>query len=221
MISVNQQTIKNLYWEKGYTVPDIAKRINISSWALYNFMDRHKIGRRDRSQTSFLLSRNKPRFIINNTLTASQEKLKIAGVMLYWAEGTLLHNTVDFTNSNSNMVRLFLKFLREICGISEKRLRVYLYCYSYQKVEDLLNYWHKVTGIPLSQFTKPYIREGNINSSLRKLPYGLIHVRYNDKQLLEIIKQWIDEYIVWTGTQVAKGGRLCKRSVLPKGRMEK
>ncbi len=218
---MNQRTVNTLYWGRGYAVPDIAKRLNISSWALYNFMDKYKIARRNRSQTSFLLNRNKPQFIINNALTTSQEKLKIAGVMLYWAEGTLLGNTVDFTNSNSDMVRLFLKFLREICGISERRLRVYLYCYSYQKVEDLLCYWRKVTGIPLSQFTKPYIRKGNINSSLRKLPYGLIHVRYNDKRLLEIIKQWIDEYIDWTGTQVAKGGRLCKRSVLPKGRMEK
>ncbi len=26
---------------------------------------------------------------------------------------------------------------------------------------------------------------------------------------------------IWAGTQVAKGGRLCKRSVMPKGMMEK
>jgi len=53
----------------------------------------------------------------------------------------------------------------------------------------------KATGVPLSQFTKPYVRIGNPNTSERKLLYGLIHVRYNDKKLLEKIKAWIHEYI--------------------------
>jgi hypothetical protein len=29
------------------------------------------------------------------------------------------------------------------------------------------------------------------------------------------------EFNIWAGTQVAKGGRLCNRSVMPKGVMEK
>ena len=63
------------------------------------------------------------------------------------------------------------------------------------KAADLKKYWHSVTNISLSQFTKPYIRKGNSNLSKRKLLYGLVHIRYNDKKLLETIKYWIDEYI--------------------------
>ena len=71
-------------------------------------------------------------------------------------------------------------------------------------------YWHRITHIPVEQFTKPYIRKGNLNLSQRKLPYGLIHIRYNDKRLLELIKNWIDEYTKWAGGGVANRTRLCK-----------
>jgi len=131
--------------------------------------------------------------------------------MLYWAEGTLKGNTVDFVNSNPLMVKIFLNFLRHICGVDESRLRVYLYAYSNQNIDELRRYWKNVTAIKISQFTKPYVRIGNPNFSRHKLPHGLVHIRYNDKRLLALITSWIDEFYR-VGTQVAKGGRLSKGS---------
>jgi len=163
-------------------------------------MDRYNINRRGHSEASYLSNRLKPKFREKHILSFADSKLKIAGIMLYWAEGTFIGNTVDFTNSNPDMIRLFLKFLRNVCGVSENRLRVYLYGYSYHDVEELKKYWGKITGIPLSQFTKPYIRKDNPNFSNRKLPHGLTHIRYNDKRLLFLIKNWIEEYIKRAGT---------------------
>lgn len=156
----------------------------------------------------FAANRNKPQYKIKRSLTNREKQLKIAGIMLYWAEGTFNGNTVDFTNSNAEMIKIFLKFLRKICGINEERLRVYLYAYEHQNISELQDYWHTVTNIKLSQFTKPFIRKNNLNVTKRKLPYGLVHIRYNDKKLLGSLKSWIDNYICWTGTQVAKGDRL-------------
>jgi len=213
--------VKSLYWDNELNLTEIAKKLSVSYWSLYNFMNKNNIPRRSTFGSNYVANKIKPQFKIRDILTIYDEKLKIAGIMLYWSEGTLLHNTVDFSNSNPEMVKIFLKFLREICGISEERLRVYLYAYSYQDIDKIKQYWHKIIRIPLKQFTKPYIRKNNLNLSNRKLPYGLVHIRYNDKRLLEVIKNWIDEYVNWAGTQVAKGGRLSKGSVLPKGRMEK
>ncbi|MDD5518416.1 MAG: hypothetical protein PHV98_03590 [Candidatus Omnitrophica bacterium] len=188
-------------------------------------MDKNNISRRLPSEINYVINKNKPQFKIRDELEEKGQGLKIAGIMLYWAEGTLRGKTVDFVNSNPDMVKIFLKFLREICGINERRLRLYLYTYSQLDLKDTMNYWRKVTGIPINQFTKPYVREGNPNLSKRKLPYGLVHIRYNDKRLLETINSWIESYrkviLIRVGTQVAKGGRLCNRSVMPKGVMEK
>jgi len=218
---MDPNTIKSLYWEKEYNVGEIADKLNISIWSLYNFMNKHNIERRDRSKASYVSNRLKPHFEVHNHLSEEDEKLKIAGIMLYWAEGTLKGNTVDFANSNPHMVRVYLKFLRKICGIKEERLRVYLYAYSHHNMDEVKTYWSKITCISEGQFTKPYVRSGNPNLSNRKLPYGLVHIRYNDKRLLGLIHSWIDEYIHRAGTQVAKGDRLYKSSVLPKGEMEK
>ena len=218
-LTVNR--VRYLYWDKEYNMKEIADMYNLSLWSIHSFMKKSAILRRSNSETNFLLNKSKPQFVVKDKLDVSGEILKTAGIMLYWAEGTLTGNTVDFVNSNPEMVKIFLSFLREICGIKEERLRVYLYAYSYQDIQKLKKYWNRVTGISLSQFTKPYIREGNSNLSNRKLEYGLVHIRYNDKRLLELIRSWIIEYTLWAGTQVAKGDRLCKRSVPSKDGMEK
>ena len=218
---ISKEKISTLYWKDNYDVAQIARKLDVSFWRIYSFMNKSGIPRRSRSLASYVVNKDKPKFVISQSLNEAGNMLKIAGVMLYWAEGTLSHNTVDFANSNAEMIKIFLKFLREICGIKEERLRVYLYAYAYQDIESLKSYWHRVTDIPVAQFTKPYIRNGNLNLSQRKLPYGMVHIRYNDKQLLDLIGSWINEYVQWAGTQVAKGDRLSKGSVLPKGRMEK
>ncbi|MBL7081252.1 MAG: hypothetical protein ISS44_01610 [Candidatus Omnitrophica bacterium] len=207
--TLDRNRIKELYWDKKYNVKEIAKRLGVSPWTMYNSMNKYKIARRNRSEANYIANRYKPQFMTKDNLILEEEYLKIAGVMLYWAEGTLKGDTVDFANSNPEMIRIFLRFLREICGVKEARLRIYLYAYSYQDIEAVKLYWHKATEVSLSQFTKPYIRKGNPNLSQRKLPYGLIHIRYNDKRLLGLIKTWIDEYIKnWVGAGVANRTRL-------------
>ena len=192
-VSINR--VNDLYWKEGLNTREVARELDISIWALYGFMEKNNIRRRSQSETSFKLHGDKPRFILKDDLDAKDEKLKIAGIMLYWAEGARGGNTVDFANSDPQMIRLFLKFLRRICGVKEERLRVYLYVYAKSSVDAAKEYWHNVTGIPMLQFTKPYVREGNQNLSNRKLPHGTVHIRYNDTRLLQTIGGWIKEYI--------------------------
>ncbi len=113
--------------------------------------------------------------------------------MLYMAEGTKRGGVVDFTNSDSRLIAVFLAFLRRICGISESRLRAHLYAYADQDLEQLHRFWSEHTGIPRGQFIKPYVRSLTPNVSHRKMALGLLHVRYSDTRLLELIHQWSEE----------------------------
>ena len=215
---LNSKTVKQLYWKKNYNVNEISKKLDISVWSLYDFMNRNNISRRSYSEASYVANRGKPQFKIKNELSIQEQKLKVAGIMLYWAEGTSGGSTVDFANSSPQMVKVFLRFLREICGADNKRLRIYLYAYQYQNINKLKSYWSYLTGVPLSQFTKPYVRIGNANISGRKLLYGLVHVRYNDKKLLETIRTWINEYISKVCGEVPKrpNGPDCEERSVPK-----
>jgi hypothetical protein len=197
---LNLHTVRNMYESQNLTVKEISERLGLSFWKVYSFMNKHEITRKNRVLASFNAYKSKPQFEIKRSLTETDTNLKIAGLMLYWAEGTLLGNTVDLANSNPEIIKIFMRFLREICGVKEERLRIYVYAYEHQDITSIMHFWSKITNVPLTQFTKPFIRKDNVNLSKRILPYGLIHVRYNDKKLLCSLKCWLDDFVRWAGT---------------------
>ncbi len=189
--------VKNDYYQLGLSVREIAAKNNVSIDAAYYFFRRHCLKRRGSAENNFLrFEKKQPSFLIKKALSANLLKLKIAGTMLYWAEGSKWsgEKIVDFANSDPQMISLFMSFLREVCGIDDSKIRIYLYCHSNYNSQELIDYWSDITKIPKQQFTKPYIKESITNSKQNKMFHGLIHVRYNDKKLLILIRQWIKEY---------------------------
>lgn len=161
---------------------------------VYQIMRKEGIPRRSGSEANYR-RRGEPSFKFKDALSPQEEQLHIAGVMLYWGEGTKKGKTVDFSNSDPQMVRVFVKFLREVCRVSEERLRAMVYCHSHQKADDLEEYWSQTTEIPRTQFIKAYIREGNPHKSGRVMEHGLIKIRYHDKRLLQKLMEWKDEIV--------------------------
>lgn len=124
-------------------------------------------------------------YSVQSNLSAEQEQLKLAGLMLYWGEGSKRDkSTVDFANSDPKMISIFLRFLREIYQVTEDRLRVLVYCYANQSTDELIAFWSQLTTIPSSQFSRPYVRSDFRKEQIGRMPYGLVHVRYSDQRLL-------------------------------------
>lgn len=196
------EKIKDFYYKKGYSAREVGEFFGKSTSRIYDFMRKHGLKRRSPVETNNLAyERKPPSFRLKNNLTLEEEKLKIAGIMLYWAEGSknlgkqVRGGTIDLANSEPKMIQLFLKFLREICGIDESRLRVKLYCYANQNINLIKKYWSKITDISLKQFTKPYVREDFSLDKMDKMKYGLAHITYSDKKLFLQIKDWINQYL--------------------------
>ncbi len=196
---MSKNVVERLYHQEKLSASKIAERLNTTVWSVLGFMARNKIPRRSFKEANEIFFQNQPlTFSIKKDLTLKEKELKIAGVFLYWAEGGKPSNnhrnwTVDLANSDPKMISLFLKFLREICRIKEEKLSVQLYCYADQNVEELKNYWTKITKIPKEKFIKPYVRQ-DFKLDGRKMLYGLVHIRYCDKKLLFQIDSWINEY---------------------------
>jgi len=187
--------IRSLYYDKQMSIAQIARHLGVSIDATFYFFRHHNLKRRGKKeQQAAAFSRKPLSFKLKNKLTVSDKELKSLGVTLYWGEGYKAGETVDFANSDPAMIRVFLNFLRKICGIDKSRLRVYMYCYSNQHPDDLIVYWSGITAIPIQQFTKPYIRHDYQLGKEDKMRYGLIHIRYGDKKLWQILIKWIDEY---------------------------
>lgn len=95
--------IRKLYYDKKYSLKEIAKELDISFWQSYDFMRRSKIYRRNRLEAGYLASKDKPQFSIKSNLSIAEEKLKTAGIMLYWVKGILRGNNDIFKIFKNNL----------------------------------------------------------------------------------------------------------------------
>lgn len=190
------ERVKALYYEQKLSARQIAQNLGVSLDAVYYFMRHHRLARRSVSENDAIrFAAKKPTFKLVDAMTPELEKLKIMAVMLYWAEGAKrsLYN-IDFANSDPLMVTIFARFLREICGVTESKLRSCIYCYANQDVLELTEFWSELTKIPKNQFTKPYVRQDFDIRKKDRMRYGLLHVRYCDKKLMAVLLKWIGEY---------------------------
>jgi predicted DNA-binding protein YlxM (UPF0122 family) len=159
-ISKNKLAQIKKYYSSGYCAKDIANELGVSIHAVYYFLRKHNIDRRGREEAKNLsYERQDASYTLKKNLSSHEKKLKVAGIMLYWGEGSKWagEKIIDFANSDLGMIKVFLNFLRKICGVKEEKLRVYLYCYSNQNPSKLIDYWSKQTNISKKQFTKPYM----------------------------------------------------------------
>ncbi len=188
--------IKTLYCDEKLSMREISEKLGVNIDTVVYFMRKNKIPRRSLKEANALLFKNKKlSFKENNTLSFIEEQLKLAGLILYWGEGykTIKSHGIDFANSDPDMVAIFVKFLRVIYRVDEKRFRILLYCYANQDIKSLIRFWSKLTGIPKKQFSKPYVRK-DFKENGRKMKYGMVHIRYADKKLFLSIMESVEEF---------------------------
>jgi len=199
--TIDPETIRTLYEVERLGFREVALRLGVTPWQVYRVMRQHGIVRRHGTEQNYATYKTKPQFVLNINLSPTEEQLRIAGTMLYLAEGAKTGKTVDSANSDPELIKIFVAYLRRICGVAESRLRVLLYAYADQDVEQLKAFWSRVTHIPPGQFIKPYVRPLTPNRTGRKMVFGLVHIRYNDSRLLRQILAWGKELPrVWAGT---------------------
>jgi|SRR3989344_1574993 len=196
-LSPKQQHEAARLYRSGLSAQQVADHFNISLDASYYALRRLKVKRRTAKETNSIRFEAKPlSYNLKTRLTKEEKQLKISAVMLYWAEGYKVgRNTVDFANSDPDMVVIFWKFLSEICRVERKRVRLHLYAYEGQDIQNLIRFWCELLDLPKHHFIKPYIKKA-ATQGLRgpRMVHGLVHIRYCDTKLLRQILQWIEEY---------------------------
>lgn len=174
---------------------------------------------RNKSQTTEAVKRrnkiknNAKKFVKN----ISQNDLFFLGVALYWAEGykrvkkvrgrEVTSHPVSLTNSDPNLIKIFLRFLREICLVQEGAIKADIRIFEHQNENTLLNFWSDITDIPTYRFGKTYY--GVSKSSLGKrpfniLPFGTIQIRVNNTNLFHMIMGWIEGVATSRGSSVVE-----------------
>lgn len=198
MASLREEQLKEAarLYLSGLSMQQVATHLEVSIDAVVYALRKQQVQRRTTQQTNAIRFEAKElSYSIKKNLSEREERLKLAAIMLYWAEGYKVgKNCVDFANSDVDTAIIFKKFLTEICQVNESRIRCYLYCYEGQDIPTIRKFWSEELGIPESQFTKPYVKRANPGPRGPRMYNGLVHIRYCDTKLLRQILIWIDEY---------------------------
>lgn len=135
----------------------------------------------------------------------SKRDLFMVGISLYWAEGykrpvirngkPRTYHSVRITNSDPSLIKTYMRFLREICGVAEEKISANVRMFDHQDEAYLLDFWQKIVKIPHSQFKKS-TKFISISSQRKRpfniLPYGTIQITVNDTSLYHKIMGWIE-----------------------------
>ncbi len=172
----------------GWTMPDIAVHLRVSRSSV-SLWTRHvpvqlgprRLGprrpnaleRRKAAEIADLLEAGRARIG-----ALSERDLLIAGTALYAGEGSKTGQRVVFTNSDPAMMVLFCAWLRRFFEIDERRLRMSLYLHQGLDLSAAEEFWSKVTGIPVSQFSAPYRAVPDAGIRHNKHQHGCASVRY-------------------------------------------
>lgn len=132
----------------------------------------------------------------------SNRELWLIGIALYWAEGSKSkeHNTsvgISFSNSDPNMIYIFIEWLRRCLGIDDKDIITSLYIHELHKhrTKDILDIWGKKINKPLSFFKYVYYKKNKIKTNRKNtgdLYIGLLRVNIKaSSDLNRKITGWI------------------------------
>jgi predicted transcriptional regulator len=198
LLGVPKSTLS--YWLKDLVISKIAQgKINKRAYE----KSIKSLIKRNKNQT--FLARERAEKIKKE---AKQEFLKffkdplfIAGVSLYWAEGYKkgAHGSkwksVDFANSDPEMIKIMMKFFRKFCEVEENRFRIQLISHPNINLNKAIEFWSIKTNISRKQFIKTSSKISIYSKGKRDkktLTNGTVHIRISDVKLFFRIIGWIE-----------------------------
>ncbi len=104
--------------------------------------------------------------------------------MLYWAEGGKTDGAMKFTNTDPELILMFVSLLRKYYEIDERRLRVGLLVHYYHNRSKTRQFWSEKLQIPEAQFWKIYLkpRSGKKKNYKRNF-YGICNLHYSSSAI--------------------------------------
>lgn len=102
---------------------------------------------------------------------------------LYWGEGAKSKNSAQMSNSDINVLRSFIKFLKKYFEVKDEDLTIKLIAYTdCLPREEVEKYWEDGLSVPGAKFgphefdSRKYITRGNIKKRNRRIQHGTCYV---------------------------------------------
>jgi len=100
----------------------------------------------------------------------------IAGLMLYWAEGNKrIH--CGLANSDERVIVFIIRWFRNYYEILPENIALHLHLHSGQNEESMKQYWSQITGVPIGNFTKSFIKPEGSGYRKNVLYHGTVKIQ--------------------------------------------
>ncbi|MDO8525921.1 MAG: hypothetical protein Q7S07_05490 [Candidatus Omnitrophota bacterium] len=175
---------------------EIANRLNVTHATINYWMKKYAILRRSCSESAYLkINSGKNPFKLKKRLNKKENELLLTGLVLFWAEGSkAFRGSIQLANLDHKMLEIFAKFLREICGIQENKLRLYVRVYKRFDINSAKRYWaRKLKMSPRRVFVYPHTdTRSKANKQWSK--YGIATLQFHNVKLWEWLNKSIEDY---------------------------
>lgn len=128
----------------------------------------------------------------------SKNDLLLIGASLYWGEGTKSENrsgnlSLAFSNSDPDMIKVFMRFMREVLEVNEEKIRAGVHIYSSINPNQAKKFWSGVTKLPIDRFyiVNQVSRASQGKRAFNQLPYGTVVIKVNNRKLFFKVKGMI------------------------------
>lgn len=121
--------------------------------------------------------------------TLSEREVFIAGLFLYWGEGSKTQDTLTAISNTDPAVLVFFIQWIELLGVSRDSLKVCVHLYLDMDVETELEYWSQVLNVPRTAFRKPYIKTSSRSglTYTQKFVHGTCNILYGSRDISEYV----------------------------------
>src|SRR3989344_2091588 len=201
--------------KKGFSYSEIQERIKIpkstlSSWLksikLTDYQTqklkdkREKIAKANSAKKSLSIERQIEEIknsSSKNIGQISRRELWLIGIILYWLKKNKddFKNGVMFSSSDPDIMKLFLKWLKEAGGIKDEEIKFDIFLkkkkiISENLLKDVIRYWSNAIGYPKERFLHHiYFQKNSSNSD--KI-YGFLRIRVRSSSMLaRQISGWV------------------------------
>lgn len=176
------------YWLKDLQLPSEAKKIleEKSNYAKEKFQDYNR-QKHERVQKENAQIRGDS---VERVKILRSYELLLLGAALYWAEGYKRHAGkrptayLSFSNSDPDMIKLFMRFTREILKVSEEKVKPSIHLYPGIDKIEAIAYWSNIMNIPRKKFRASFMvsRASQGKRPKNLLPYGTLDLRIQSRQ---------------------------------------
>ncbi|MCK9351349.1 MAG: hypothetical protein WCT49_00350 [Candidatus Paceibacterota bacterium] len=114
----------------------------------------------------------------------------VLGVSLYWAEGTKKFSEFQFINSDPQMIKIMVRWIKEYMGFSKESLKIRLFIHQPYADEKCEEFWSDILGIPSNTFYKTIYKQTPHNVKKNPKYKGCLRIGIGKIENLRKVLAW-------------------------------